>query len=489
MTSRRTAPADPEAAAATGGGAPRAGARAVRGRLRRAAQLGGVAALRQGAGAPSRLLAQQHAADPRPAPRRDHRRELPALDASSGARCDAGERSLRIWAPSVRRERDESTGEETTSVRAFVLVPVFDVSQTEGPPLPEPPPVAPLSGDSHAHLLAGLERQASEAGYAVERREEMPGQAEGFVDHRAQADRALVGPGAERPGRRARPRAGPRPRRPVPGVRAGRRRGRRRDGGLHRAVGRAPRHARAVGSLRVGMGRRRAEGDRRLRRRGPPNRRVTSSAGLESMHGVRNASSRRAAAISEAIKAPQGLSLRTLSRSNDRRPAITPHSRSAQPRSRGLARSVSIMEGSIAAMRHAGCSPDGCRAAGIVRQRRQDASMRIGTWNLAGRWSLAHQSLLGDAECDVWLLTEVPPAFSLPGGDLSRSEPMTATGRSWAAVWSRGGVGVDPLPLTPWSCPVFVDSRFWESRASDSRRREPCPRDTRPSSAAASWSW
>lgn len=100
-----------------------------------------------------------------------------------GRQVRRGERSLRIWAPSMRRERDESTGQESTSVRAFVLVPVFDVSQTEGPPLPEPPPVAPLSGDSHAHLLAGLEREASEAGYAVERREEMPGQSQGFVDH------------------------------------------------------------------------------------------------------------------------------------------------------------------------------------------------------------------------------------------------------------------------------------------------------------------
>lgn len=101
-----------------------------------------------------------------------------------GRQVRRGERSLRIWAPSVRRERDEATGNETTSVRAFVLVPVFDISQTDGPPLPEPPPVIPLSGDSHAHLLAGLERQASEAGYLLERRAQMPGHAEGFVDHR-----------------------------------------------------------------------------------------------------------------------------------------------------------------------------------------------------------------------------------------------------------------------------------------------------------------
>lgn len=101
-----------------------------------------------------------------------------------GRQVRRGERSLRIWAPSMRRERDEATGEETASVRAFVLVPVFDISQTEGPPLPEPQPVIPLTGDSHAHLLAGLERQASEAGYVVERRAQMPQHAEGFVDHR-----------------------------------------------------------------------------------------------------------------------------------------------------------------------------------------------------------------------------------------------------------------------------------------------------------------
>jgi hypothetical protein len=100
-----------------------------------------------------------------------------------GRQVRRGERSLRIWAPSLRRGRDESTGEETTTVRTFVLVPVFDISQTEGPPLPEPPPVAPLTGDSHAHLLSCLERGASDAGYAVERREVLPGRAEGFVDH------------------------------------------------------------------------------------------------------------------------------------------------------------------------------------------------------------------------------------------------------------------------------------------------------------------
>ncbi len=102
-----------------------------------------------------------------------------------GRQVRRGERALRIWAPSVRRERDERTGKETATVRAFVLVPVFDISQTDGPPLPEPPPVSPLTGASHAHLLEPLEQQARAAGYAVERHAEMPAGTEGFVDHRA----------------------------------------------------------------------------------------------------------------------------------------------------------------------------------------------------------------------------------------------------------------------------------------------------------------
>jgi hypothetical protein len=39
--------------------------------------------------------------------------------------------------------------------------------------------------------------------------------------------------------------------------------------------------------------------------------------------------------------------------------------------------------------------------------------MRIGTWNLDGRWSADHGRFLTEEECDIWLLTEVPAALSL----------------------------------------------------------------------------
>ena len=47
-----------------------------------------------------------------------------------------GEKALRILAPRIKREDDEVTGEEKSKVVGFVTCPVFDLSQTEGEPLP-----------------------------------------------------------------------------------------------------------------------------------------------------------------------------------------------------------------------------------------------------------------------------------------------------------------------------------------------------------------
>ena len=71
--------------------------------------------------------------------------------------------------------------------------------------------------------------------------------------------------------------------------------------------------------------------------------------------------------------------------------------------------------------------------------------MRIGTWNLDGKSSVDHQQFLEREACDVWLLTEVPSRFSLDGGQLFRSAPMTEA-KSWAAVWSRGDAAPSPSP-------------------------------------------
>jgi hypothetical protein len=63
--------------------------------------------------------------------------------------------------------------------------------------------------------------------------------------------------------------------------------------------------------------------------------------------------------------------------------------------------------------------------------------MRIGTWNLAGRWSVAHQDLLESLNCDVLLLTEVRRDVELDGYSGHLCEEDMAKGRAWAGVFSR----------------------------------------------------
>ncbi len=69
--------------------------------------------------------------------------------------------------------------------------------------------------------------------------------------------------------------------------------------------------------------------------------------------------------------------------------------------------------------------------------------MQVGTWNLAGRWTSRHEEFLNDADCDVWLLTEVNDRLALPGYALHRTAAHMATKRRWAAVASR--LGMVPL--------------------------------------------
>ena len=70
--------------------------------------------------------------------------------------------------------------------------------------------------------------------------------------------------------------------------------------------------------------------------------------------------------------------------------------------------------------------------------------VRIGTWNLAGRWSDHHAALLEESACDVWLLTEVSDRLSLAGYEIHTSQALMAARRHWAAVLSRQPM--NPLP-------------------------------------------
>jgi hypothetical protein len=97
-----------------------------------------------------------------------------------GRHVRCGEKAIRILAPIVVK-RDED-GEEQRAVVGFRSVCVFDVSQTDGDPLPEPPACAHPEGDDFAGYLPALEGHARELGYVVYRYRPENG-ALGFCDH------------------------------------------------------------------------------------------------------------------------------------------------------------------------------------------------------------------------------------------------------------------------------------------------------------------
>jgi hypothetical protein len=105
-----------------------------------------------------------------------------------------GERAIRILAPmSVRDARKHAgpaeVGTEGDEPRrtVFRAVPVFDVSQTDPLPdmeaVPLAPPCQPIDGDTHAHVMAPLERLAGELDYTVTTRA-LNGTADGWCDSR-----------------------------------------------------------------------------------------------------------------------------------------------------------------------------------------------------------------------------------------------------------------------------------------------------------------
>lgn len=76
--------------------------------------------------------------------------------------------------------------------------------------------------------------------------------------------------------------------------------------------------------------------------------------------------------------------------------------------------------------------------------------MRIGTWNLAGRWGEEWAALIRAQDCDVWLLTEVNAKTVLDGLHVHRSAAPMQPWKSWAAVASRSPLRAleDPHPAS-----------------------------------------
>ncbi|WP_166390358.1 endonuclease/exonuclease/phosphatase family protein [Nocardioides ochotonae] len=70
--------------------------------------------------------------------------------------------------------------------------------------------------------------------------------------------------------------------------------------------------------------------------------------------------------------------------------------------------------------------------------------MRIATWNLEGRWTPRHESLIGSLRADLLLLTEVRAGAAITGFNIHFTEAEMQPGRRWSAVAARARLR--PLP-------------------------------------------
>jgi hypothetical protein len=102
---------------------------------------------------------------------------------SLGHQVLAKESALRVFAPMKYRRDDAPDGELGQEIRGFKLVPVFDVSQTEGPELPDI--VSKLHGHAPEGVFAKLTDFANEIGFRVERPWSLESRANGDTDHSA----------------------------------------------------------------------------------------------------------------------------------------------------------------------------------------------------------------------------------------------------------------------------------------------------------------
>ncbi|HVB65836.1 MAG TPA: ArdC-like ssDNA-binding domain-containing protein [Nitrolancea sp.] len=90
-----------------------------------------------------------------------------------GRQVKLGEKGIRILVPHIRKQTDDETDEEERSVRSFGLGTVFDIAQTEGKPLPEPPVAQEIreSSDAGMALFGHLLQFVEGAGITVTREE------------------------------------------------------------------------------------------------------------------------------------------------------------------------------------------------------------------------------------------------------------------------------------------------------------------------------
>lgn len=85
--------------------------------------------------------------------------------------------------------------------------------------------------------------------------------------------------------------------------------------------------------------------------------------------------------------------------------------------------------------------------------------MRIGTWNLEGKWTPDHEGVLLHLDCDVLLLTEPPVVVEVGGYESHRTSRLMSPTKHWAAILARQSMRPieDPHPA---SAAAYVDGRL-----------------------------
>ena len=86
-----------------------------------------------------------------------------------GRQVRKGEKSIGILAPNIRKMRNEITGEEEKRVIGFRAASIFDISQTDGDPIPTRVNAELLEGESPAGLQIALEQFIADNGYRFQR--------------------------------------------------------------------------------------------------------------------------------------------------------------------------------------------------------------------------------------------------------------------------------------------------------------------------------
>jgi hypothetical protein len=89
--------------------------------------------------------------------------------------------------------------------------------------------------------------------------------------------------------------------------------------------------------------------------------------------------------------------------------------------------------------------------------------VKIGTWNLQGSWKPQHLDFVVDADCDVWLFTEVNERVEIDGYGRHWSTDAMRPKIRWASIYSRRPLSGLPDPHIASAAAVVEGTTYCSS--------------------------